>query len=246
MKNLFYFLFLSVFIFCSCGSDNDDIKLKESEVSLKSGEKYTIKVSSDTKVTYFSENEYVAVVSEDGIVTANKVGETSVLLDNGSDKKTFKVKVEPKYNLYADPELNFGMSKTDLIKKYGTPNINEEEEEEGSSVVYQNYSKAAPLVMYLFDENEKLTASYVTVNAAHSKELNPFLSERYVYMDDYAETFIYINSFIYEEATLAIAAFFDEDLSLVGYTSIDDDQKTSISENKQDRLRLKTLFNRLK
>ncbi len=79
MKKLLLLLLIAPFIFISCGSDDDDasISLKETEKALKYGETYQINATSGNKITYVSENEYHATVSESGLVTAARIN-TSV------------------------------------------------------------------------------------------------------------------------------------------------------------------------
>lgn len=217
MKKLFFLLFILSSTFYSC-NNNDDINLKESEVTLYSGQQYTIRVNSDTKILYESENGYIATVSDKGLITARTIGETSILMDNGLDKKTFRVKVNPKYNLYPTPELNFGMSKISLIEKYGTP-----DETEGNTIVYNDYSDAASFVIYKFDDAGLLTALSVMVKTSYSRDIISFLSERYNYIEeeDVDEAFVFIDALTEEAAKInIIAKVIDSDYWLVQYTPV--------------------------
>lgn len=216
MKKLLYLLFISSFIFSYSCSKNEDIDLKESAVKLYSGDKYTIKVNSDTKVIYQSKNEYVATVSDKGIVTAEKIGETAILLDNGNDKKTFTVKVMPKYDLYSVPELSFGMSKNILISKYGTP-----DETDDNTISYKDYSTAAPLIIYKFDNTDLLVSSSVMVSTSYSKDIVPFLYERYKFIEDEDDSFIFIDASTEETAQInVVAKIVDSDYWMIEYMPI--------------------------
>ncbi|MFV0417984.1 MAG: Ig-like domain-containing protein [Dysgonomonas sp.] len=217
MKKLFFLLFILLSTFYSC-KNNDDIDLKESEVTLYSGEQYAIKANSDTKILYKSDNEYIAIVSDKGLVTAKTIGETLIQMDNGQDKKTFRVKVNPKYDLYPTPELNFGMSKISLIEKYGTPDETDE-----NTIVYSNYSDVASFVIYKFDDADLLIGSSVMVKTSYSKDIIPFLLERYNYIEeeDIEETFVFIDGLTQETAkTSIVAKIVDSDYWIVGYMPV--------------------------
>lgn len=221
MKKLFFLLFILLSTFYSC-KNNEDIDLKGSEITLYSGEQYAIKANSDTKILYESENEYIATVSDKGVITAKRIGETSILMDNGMDKKAFGVKVNPKYDLYPIPELNFGMSKISLIEKYGTPDETDE-----NTIAYSDYSDAASFVIYKFDDAGLLVASSVMVKTSYSKDIIPFLLERYNYIEeeeeeeDVEETFVFIDALAEETTKInVVAKIIDSDYWIVGYMPV--------------------------
>lgn len=230
MKKLFYFLpalLLSALYSCS---DNENIDLKESETTLFSGQQYAIKAKSDTKITYNSNDEFIATVSDKGIVSAETIGETTIVLDNSIDNKSFKVKVKPKYDLYSVPDLSFGMTKSDLIKKYGTP---DGEDEEMNTISYEGYSVPAPIVMFTFDKEDKLIASSVAVLTSYSQDILPFLDERYKYIGEDEEAFLYIDAATEKEAkTYVIAEVVNIDYWIVGYMPVKS-EKADAYKNQQ-------------
>lgn len=189
-------------MFGSCSKDdsaNTSISLKSVEKNLFCGETYQIEAASTSEITYTSENEYNATVSSSGLVTARFIGETNVTLTNGNDSKKIKIVVNPHYSLYPDPCLNFGISKSEIIAKYGT-----KFEEKDNGICYSNYSIAAPLVMYFFDTNNKLKSTFVAVKTAYSSDLGAFLAERYMLADKGNR--IFINSTDPKKATMLIGA----------------------------------------
>lgn len=206
MKNFLFLFTCTLFLLNSCSSDDDNkngISLSETSTTLKSTKTYQIKATSDTKITYAVENEYHAKVSESGLITAGKIGDTDIILTNGDDTKHFKVTVEPESKLFPEPNLEFGISKSDLIKKLGTPDVTTD-----NGIGYSNYSTNAPAALYLFDSNNKLNGSSVMVKTAYSKELGTFLGERYVYATSVEEdyTLFFVNALSLEKTTMAIGA----------------------------------------
>lgn len=204
MKKLFALLLCVTFAFASCGSDDDDtITLKDREVTLKSGDTYQITAESSNSISYTCDNEYYATVSSSGLVTAKRVGETEIKLSDGSSNVNLRVIVNPKSNLYPEPNVEFGISKTDLIRKIGAPTS-----ETTGAIGYSDYSPNAPIAMYMFDTNDRLTSSMVLVKTAYSSELGSFLSERYVYGTKINEeyTYILINALKLDDATMMVGA----------------------------------------
>jgi hypothetical protein len=205
MRNLFTCLVLAVTLATACG-DNDDesnvISMNVSEKTLYFNDEYQIEATSKTKIIYTVENEYHAKVSETGLVTARYVGETNILLSNGEDSKIFKVIVEPKSNLYPEPDVKFGDSKSAIIEKFGQPDF-----ETLSGIGYANYSNLAPILMFRFDESNKMKSYAVVtmVEFTHSSELADFLWERYkLVIDDGIPVFI--NGLNFNTATMSITS----------------------------------------
>lgn len=213
-KITLYSLISLSFLFFSCskedGPDNS-ITVQSSEKTLYFGDEYQIKATSNLPISYTSNDEYHAAVSETGLVTARFVGETEILLSNGSETKEVPVTVEGKSNLYPKPHLDFGISRSKLIGELGTPDA---EIEEG--VGYGSYSSAAPMIMYLFDENDNLRSVGVLVSTVYSSDLGTFLSERYLPADP--ENLIFINALEESRTTMLVAAeLYDQDYWMVLY-----------------------------
>jgi hypothetical protein len=181
-------------VFAGCSKDDapDVISLKVSEKTLYVEDKYQIEATSKATINYTVENEYHAKVSKTGFVTAGRVGETNVLLSNGEDTRNFKVIVKPKSNLYPEPHVKFGDSKSSIIAKFGTPD-HETSIDDYSMIGYDNYSNTAPILMFLFDSSNKLSGYGVTVKSMYSSTLESFLLERYYYLGVEEDVTVFIN-----------------------------------------------------
>lgn len=244
MKNLLLPLLAITLFIVSCGDDKTEdkskINLKQNEVTLQYGDEYQIKATSETKIDYQSENEYHASVSEDGLVEAGRIGETNIVLSNEEDLKKFKIIVTPKSNIYEEPNVEFGISRADLIKKLGTP-----DSESSESIIYKTTSPEVDLVMYVFDESNKLRSSGVIVKTEYSKELGVFLAERYALAanDSEEQTLYYIDALTVKDATKVIAAnLYSADFWMVVYMP-NLDKKTISAEN---RMRLEEIIESVK
>jgi len=201
MKKLIL-LTLMVAALWSCKKDEPDlIKLSIIEKTLNHDDEYQIEAESRSPITYTIENEYHGKVSETGLVTARFVGQTDITLTNVEDTKSFKLIVAPTINLYPEPDVNYGMTKNEIITKFGTPYGTT------SAVIgYDNYSSKAPQLLFLFDENDKLMAYSLYVKIAYVSDLLSFLEERYLLIDVNTKeyTTAFINGLTRETATLAI------------------------------------------
>lgn len=84
------------------GAKGETLSLTPSIVSVKKGEtyQYTYTSTYDVPLTWSSSNEEVAIVSEEGLVTALKGGNTIITLSNGLESVTSRVAVEHMWGEY--------------------------------------------------------------------------------------------------------------------------------------------------
>ncbi len=175
----------------SCSKTEDQsIQIKtQSPITLNSKQSERIEATSVSKIVFTTENEFNATVSDLGVVTANCVGETIINLTNGHESASINVVVEPRYNLYPTPNNKWGATKNEVKSMYGTPSS-----ETASGFSYANYSAAAPILLFLFDDSGSLYSSAVLVKASYISNLADFLLERYVPIsvdsDNYTAAFV--------------------------------------------------------
>jgi len=203
MKNstqLFKLVFIAILIItCNSCKKEDLITLNSTEKTLNYEDEFQIEAESNSLITYSVENEYHAEVSESGLVKARYVGETNIILQNAEDRKILKLIVEPRYHLYPEPNVYFGESRSSIISKFGW---NFEETE--SAIAYENYSLSAPIIIFTFDDYDKLNGYAVMVNTAYSSTLADFLMERYLVAGIDNDVFYFINGLSTASATTAI------------------------------------------
>lgn len=114
---------------------------------------------------------YVAIAGE-------VVNRRSVLLrnlSNDSDSKSIQVVIEPKYNLYSTPCIEWGVTRSQIKTQYGNPDT-----EDSNGIGYKTTSSSAPVIIFVFDNNQKLKSSGVLVKSAYASILADFLLESYL------------------------------------------------------------------
>lgn len=216
MKKLLFFAvtFLSLSTFVACSSDDDEDKMEitsSTNVELTSQKTSQI-VCSDAKATYQSEDEYVASVSDKGLITAGRIGETYIDV-NG--KKSVKVTVTPVYTQYVEPLFMFGSTKNELIAKAGS----DYKSTDGKSIYYMPTTGRVKIYLYII-EDDKVTSAAMAVSTTYLESLTSFLLERYVPAtftdDDY--TAIFMNALTVEKTTMVVAeTVYSSSLMLVSY-----------------------------
>lgn len=198
MKKLLLFLFTPLMFACG-GDGKESISLSESETTLKYQGTYQINATSENSISYTSEDEYHATVSSSGLVKANKVGETNILVSDGNSTRKFKVTVSPQSSLYDEPLTDWSLTKSQVISKLGTP-----ASQADSSCIYQPSNSAISYIMYLFTKAGKIKSVGVVIQTAYTSELATFLTERYTYAGQSNDTFLYYNQSTTAKATTII------------------------------------------
>jgi len=198
MKNLIISLALaSVLLACQ---KEPVLTLEQTTASLKSGENFSINATGFDSYTFTSQNEYVAKVSATGVVTAQRIGKTNIVVKAEDKVAYFNVEVVPAYNLFTEPIMEWGMSRAQLISKLGTPASST-----ADGVGYTNSSTIAPISVYLFD-SKGLSVSSILVNSNYSSQLGSFMAERYLLVSVDAEEYsiYFINALSLQKATTIV------------------------------------------
>ncbi len=194
-KEIFYLaVMLSVCMFSSC-SCNDDapISLSEKEVTLKVDATLQLKATEEVS-KWSSENNFIASVSESGMVTANHVGETRIMAQGANGSAFCNVTIKPQYTYYIEPLCKEGVTKED-VKRCETRKLHTES---ADGLFYDGENSAVSAVAYKFDTNGKL--NFVMLMLPHhysttlASQLINFLLERYIPVADFDGIYSFINA----------------------------------------------------
>lgn len=195
---LVFMVFVMVLCLSSCEKEPKDIAITTSAITLYYEDTQQLTTEGEGDVVWSSDDKFVAKVSNSGMVTANHVGTTYIK----ANESTCEVTVKPKYYLYEDPIMEWGLTKADMIRRLGEPfSI------KGDIITYKTGTSSTSLVMYMFDDQDKLETSAQTVPLSLFSTLLDFLMERYqvVAVDSDELIASFINAMTLSESTLFIA-----------------------------------------
>jgi hypothetical protein len=229
MKKLVPFLIVILFVFNSCKKELKSIQLDKNEITIHYDESYQLDVSySPTDVdvppvfTWFSENTEVAEVDQSGLVEGVKIGETNIKVQTEDAKfqAACKVIVEPISNLYKEPIIEFGQTKS-YVKSKETRLI---DYETSDGIAYKGENSKVRYVMYLF-ELDMLESSAVMLVSTATEEVATFLKERYDLIGTIDDVFFFrINNTVVAGITydisLGLVVIYMKDSSLKNANSL--------------------------
>lgn len=119
MKKIALILLGICLVFNSC-KPKDKTKINydgESTIDIVLLEEYDLGATSESDLTYYSDNEMVVTVNSNGVIRGKNVGEANVTIENSVNSITIKVIV----SLFEEPTFNFGISPISIKNIYGIP-----------------------------------------------------------------------------------------------------------------------------
>ena len=205
-KVIFALMSLAAFFsltFSSCSKDDDETPLTISQSSLSMVHGDTITITANQKSTFSSSDPFVATVSDNGKIEAKHVGQTIVTATSGGQSKECTVTVNPSYNLYKEPILDFNLTKNDIKAQETRPL----EEDRDTALIYTD--KKTYLMRYSFDPQtsklKSVTYGIPNISYAQSSVLTDFLIERYQPIDYKANEYYFINSDKVDDASMIVS-----------------------------------------
>lgn len=182
MRN-FYILLLtisSIIGITSC-EEEDKFKITVSEITLYNKDTYQIEATSDNPITYTSEDEFHATVSQTGLVTAAFVGTTNIIVESGGETKLITVTVSPKQTIFYEPFIEWGTTKTAIRLKFGNNGY------ENTEINYIDYDglNASDVVgtRFIFDDNNRLSSTAIYLYSEDFDKAALALHERYQFLE---------------------------------------------------------------
>ena len=179
MRKVAFLTVLPMLLLSACGEDDAMVITSSKEITLNKGEQSQIEVVSNEPVLYGCMDEYLAVVDDSGLVTANYVGETMIGVKSGSGQDFVTVNVVPVSSLLVEPYHSDFTIRRDIVEKmYG-----EEYTSSGDGIIYSldGMGASASFGFYFAGSKDVLYKSEVVLKPGTNKDaVKLFLEERYM------------------------------------------------------------------
>jgi len=243
MKRILFYAtaIVSLTLFAACSKDDGDGFNITSSKSVELTSQKTSQIEcSDSKATYTSENGYVATVSETGLITGKRVGETYIDVNR---QKSIKVSVTPVYTQFTEPQFLFGATKDEVYAKVGT-NYSLSDDK---SIIYITKSDRVIGYIYLLNDG-KVEAVLMLVSSSYFSSLTDFLLERYVPAtfseEDY--TVLYVNALTADKITMIIGEqVYSSSMIYVAYIPYTNSKSRSVTNSESIKQQVKSILDEL-
>lgn len=178
-KALLALFALTVLPLTACSDDDDDsasFSITPSSVSFYFEEEQQLTASDNTVVTWSTDDDFVAWVDDNGLLTASHVGTTlAKATDSKNNVVSIPVTVMPTYVTYAEPYLNWGASASDVKKNVSYTLVSEDDE----AIIYQDGDFA---YCFNFDDGKYMGLTVLVPTSIEAKEITVYIFERYEYV----------------------------------------------------------------
>lgn len=171
---------------------NMGLSLNTTEVSMYSLEEHVI-TTDGTNVRFSSQNPYVASVNETtGKIKALHIGKTTIDVSSDQGTNSVSVVVNPKYHIFKDPEIEWGISQYAVECRYGHPNEQNDEQMLYFFGDVKNGDKHIGTA-YTF-KDDVLKSVLVIINNLYWSEAALHLAERFQYVGEEGNSYVYIDA----------------------------------------------------
>lgn len=223
VKKYLILLILPAALGCST-QEPDSLGLQESEISIKKGETYQITVNSKSKVNFATDNDFHADVDDNGKVSTNYAGKSTIKVSNAELSREIPVIVEPNFTLFKDPVLDFTLTKEEIIKLVGEP------VENAPNIIRYAADLNGTSMFYQFMNNGSFISAVIIKNE-FLNDLDRHISERYKYENYSNLIHYYRNSLKIDDVSVCVAVSpVDANTTIVVYSKYPEDRKQKIRE----------------
>lgn len=167
-------------------------------------EELGLNVTSDYPLTYYSDNELVVTVSENGVILGKNIGEANVVISNAESTLTLKVIV----SLFEEPTLNFYCDQSYIEEVHGTPKYKND-----SLMIYgsgEDWHSFAVWEMDFFFINNQYAEADLYIRKDLNVRVDEYLKGKFIYKNQVTDeetnvTYdIYLNKENPEDATVLV------------------------------------------
>ena len=188
MKKLALILLGICMVLGSC-KPTDKTKINydgENTINIVLLEDRNIGASSESELVYYSDNEMVVTVDNNGVLHGKNVGEANVTIENSVNSITIKVIV----SLFEEPSVDFGISQRYIRDIYGNPDYQFGDSiyiYGGGATIDDWYSYAVWRMDFFFQDNA-YCESDLYINSDLKIRVDQFLDEKYHFYQTLTDT----------------------------------------------------------
>lgn len=186
-----------------CGKETPKLTVTPTEIALYSEGTKQITTNA-TDATFTVNDDFYASVEANGIVTANKVGETEVLINSSYGSAVVPVIVMPQYSLYPDVDALIGKGLSDVVEVMGSSYETSTSDDGELQYMYLNPTSYCEILGFTFS-GSKCKAVVAFIPTEHTTKITKALIERYTVAGMQNDYYFFLNHD--ENVTIALTVY---------------------------------------
>jgi hypothetical protein len=178
--------------FVSCSHDDDDSGIAVTPQSVSMHFEDTQQLKAEGATTWTSNDKFVATVNQNGLVTGGHVGSTQIIASDGKHSAKCDITITPKYFLYDDPILDWGITPS----KVRSSETHEFFSESSTELLMYDYTYGSNICIlgYSF-KNNKLNSVMVMLPSSQYAAAGLYLLERYMPVTEVDDYFGFVDAY---------------------------------------------------
>lgn len=182
-KSVFVIIATGFLAFMGCDSEGTEVALEVSPESIVLYSEGTTQITTNVgDVAFVSNDTYYATVDDSGLVTANKVGKTSINVyskNNGANRGVvIPVEVIPKYSIYPEIDGLIGKGLNDITRVMGSNYVTSTTSDGDMMYTYNQPTTYAAGIGFTL-KNGICSSIIVAIPTSYTTMISKYLLERY-------------------------------------------------------------------
>lgn len=200
----------------SCGKESPKLTVTPTDIVLYADGTKQITTNA-TDATFEVKDDFYASVESNGIVTANKVGETDIIVSSAYGSASIPVTVLPQYTLYPDVDMLIGKNLSAVTAVMGSSY--ETTTNNGKPMyMYKNPTSYCEGIGFVFSGNT-CDMILVAIPTTHTTKITKALIERYDVAGMSNDIYYFLN---HDRNVMILLTVYSYKAIAVGYTAYDD------------------------
>lgn len=175
----------------SCSKEESKLTASPETITLYSKGTTQITTNADDAI-FKSSDEFYAEVDATGMVTANKVGNTEIIVTGKGSSIKVPVTIMPKYKLFPDLDEYIGKSSSYVTSTFGSNYTAGTTSKGYITYTYTDYNIYATIISFTF-ENDVVSSIGVAVPTTYTSQLTSSLIERYTVTGTLNDVYYFLN-----------------------------------------------------
>lgn len=186
-----------------CEKESPKLSVTPTDITLYSEGTKQITTNA-TDATFTITDDFYASVEANGMVTANKVGQTNILVNSSYGSTTIPVTVMPQYVLYPDVDELIGKNLSEVITVMGSNYETSTSDDGDKNYMYMNPTSYCEMIGFTFSGNTCKSIA-IFVPTKYTTQITKALIERYTVAGMQNDYYFFLNHD--EDVTIALTVY---------------------------------------
>lgn len=191
MKRIAFFTLFGAIVLAGCTKEEKKLEVTPNSITVYTDRTAQLTTNVDD-AAFSSSDEYYATVSENGLVTGEKVGETEIVVSSSRGTVKVPITIMSQYSLYPDVDGLVGKTLSDITKVMGSNYESSTSTSGEITYLYRNPTSYVDAIMFIMKGSVVETIG-VLVPTTNTSMITKHLIERYTVAGMQNDMYFFLN-----------------------------------------------------